>query len=332
MQQLTIVLASLGVAQALLLIIYLLASKTGSRQANVLLAMVLLGLSIRIGKSIFNHYLEIPPWQRNIGLSGLLIVGPCFWLYAKTLLRAEFRLQKRHSLHLLPASIYIVFSWLIPNNFDFAAKVSYVFVLIHLLVYLMLSEKQRRAYPSPAQDKLKTAWLLKLGIGLLIVLAYYSLVFLRIIPYYIGGAITYSFLLYGLTYFMLNKPVSAARKYQKTGLGDTESQRLFAQVQAYFAHQQPFLNQNLTVEDVARQLSRTPREISQTINQNEKVNFSDFVNAHRIEHAKRLLKDSRGKKVKIASIALESGFGNVTSFNTCFKNKVSLTPSQFRDA
>lgn len=332
MQQLTIILASLGVAQAILLIAYLLGARSGSRQANLLLAMVLLGLSIRIGKSIFNHYLEIPPWQRNIGLSGLLMVGPCFWLYGKSLLQEGFRLQKQHGLHLLPMFVYVAFSWLIPNNFDFAAKLSYVFILTHLLTYLLISEKLRRSFDGIDLHQTVSTWLLKLGLGLFVILIYYTLVFLRVIPYYIGGAITYSVLLYGLTYLMLKNPVMSTKKYQKTGLGITESQQLFSIVQEYFDREQPFLNRNLTLEDVARHLKRSTREISQTINQNENSNFSEFVNSYRIEHAKNLLKDSQSNKTKIAVIALESGFGNVTSFNTCFKSKMNLTPSQFRNS
>lgn len=318
MQQFTIVLASLGVAQALLLIAYFLGVKSGSRQSNVLLAMVLLGLSIRIGKSIFNHYLEIPPWQRNIGLSGLLLVGPCFWFYSKSLLLQGFSFHKRHGLHLLPAFIYIAFSWVIPNNFDFAAKFSYVLVLLHLFTYLLITERQRRSRLDPTIDKSIPDWLFKLSLGLWVILAYYSLAFVRIIPYYIGGAITYSILLYGLTYLMLKKPVMVTRKYQSTGLNISASQQLFDLVRNYFEQTQPYLNRNLTLGEVAGELDRSTREISQAINQIDNSNFSEFVNGYRIEHAKALLKDSVETKSKIAVIAMESGFGNVTSFNHLF--------------
>jgi AraC-like DNA-binding protein len=43
-----------------------------------------------------------------------------------------------------------------------------------------------------------------------------------------------------------------------------------------------------------------------------------------------LLSDKRGPSMKMAIVASESGFGNVTSFNTAFKEIVGHTPSQFR--
>jgi AraC-like DNA-binding protein len=58
--------------------------------------------------------------------------------------------------------------------------------------------------------------------------------------------------------------------------------------------------------------------------------FVEFVNQFRIDHAKVLLKDSKYSREKISTIAFDSGFGTVTSFNVSFKKTTGLTPSEFR--
>ncbi len=85
-----------------------------------------------------------------------------------------------------------------------------------------------------------------------------------------------------------------------------------------------------TLKAIAAQLDVKPRILSQAINENEQMNFSEFVNHYRIERAKELLMAPARKQDKIATIAFDCGFGNVTSFNVEFKSRVKLTPSQFR--
>lgn len=67
------------------------------------------------------------------------------------------------------------------------------------------------------------------------------------------------------------------------------------------------------------------------INEYEGKNFSEFVNQYRIAKAKALLADPGYGKEKIASIAYDCGFGNVTSFNLAFKAATQLTPTQYRE-
>ena len=65
------VLGCLGIVQALFLAIYLFTLKTGSRQANVFLGLMLLGLTLRIGKAVIFNYTFVPPWPRNAGYLGI---------------------------------------------------------------------------------------------------------------------------------------------------------------------------------------------------------------------------------------------------------------------
>ena len=59
-------------------------------------------------------------------------------------------------------------------------------------------------------------------------------------------------------------------------------------------------------------------------------NFSAFVNAARIEAAKRLLADPAQARTTIAAIAFDLGFGSLGPFNRAFKEATGKTPTEFR--
>jgi AraC-like DNA-binding protein len=59
-------------------------------------------------------------------------------------------------------------------------------------------------------------------------------------------------------------------------------------------------------------------------------NFAAFINARRIEAAKRALADRSAGRATVASIAYALGFASLGPFNRAFKDETGLTPSQWR--
>ena len=72
-ENIILVLSCLGLAQAIFLITYLLSLKKGNRLAHIVLALLILGLTVRIGKSVLNTYIILEAWQRNLGISAILL-------------------------------------------------------------------------------------------------------------------------------------------------------------------------------------------------------------------------------------------------------------------
>jgi YesN/AraC family two-component response regulator len=91
--------------------------------------------------------------------------------------------------------------------------------------------------------------------------------------------------------------------------------------------EQLFKNSELKVADVATQLCTNGRYVSDCINQQEGISFSQFVNGYRIDYAKKLLKEH--PDMKTAAIAYECGFANETSFFRTFKNLTGMTPREW---
>jgi|GEM_PF-1425634 len=330
MKQLTLVLASLGVFQALFLSAYLVKLKKGNQLANIFLAIILLGLSIRIGKSIFNHFYLIEPWQRNLGLMGILLVGPSLWFYGQALLDQTKKPNSITYLHYLPAAMFTAFCWLIPNDFDLVSRFSYMMVSLHFLLYLVASIHLQQTILNLQLNTQANQLYRSVLTGLVIIWSFYAAVFMGLLPFYIGGALIYSGLIYALSYLMLNMHHLGSEKYSSSKLSRFDAHKIIEHIHQLFETEQLFLSPKLSLKMVSQKIGVTPRELSQAVNQELQQNFSEFVNAFRIQRAKTLLVDEHYRHQKIATVATDCGFANTTSFNLAFKALVKQTPSQFR--
>ncbi len=88
---------------------------------------------------------------------------------------------------------------------------------------------------------------------------------------------------------------------------------------------------DLTIGAVAARHGLSPRSISILFNR-EGTTFSDFVLEQRLAQVHRLLIDPLFAARTISSIALESGFGDISYFNNAFRRRYAATPSDVRTA
>lgn len=324
-----LVLSCLGIAQALFLCAYLFSLQKGNRKAHIFLGLLILGLTVRIGKSILNEYLELAPWQRNLGIAGILLVGPSLWFYGKTLLKGKSKLHLQTLIHFIPYLLFSLFCWMIPNRFDVISLAIYYTVFAHLLLYCVGSILLiLRATTHPQKSVL--LWYRNLVIGVSIICLFYIANVSGLIPFYIGGAICYTFLIYIFSFLFLKKHSLQLEKYKGQSLDVTTSTTLMQSVNALFEEESVYLNPKISLAEVARSVGTTTKVLSRVINESTGKNFSEFVNSYRIAKAKQLLIAPETKNEKIVSIAYDSGFNNVTTFNLAFKGSTQLTPSEYR--
>lgn len=93
--------------------------------------------------------------------------------------------------------------------------------------------------------------------------------------------------------------------------------------------EQPYLNAELSREDIARQFSISAHNVSQIINEELGVNFYEFVNRYRVDEVKRKLDAGEQAQKTLLAIAFEAGFKSKSSFNRVFKQHAGMTPTQF---
>lgn len=326
---LILILASLGLAQGLFLSFYLFTLKKGNKKSNIFLALFLLGLTIRVGKSVLNHYIPLENWQNNIGISGILFAAPSLWFYGITLFEKNKSFSLKDYIHFVPFILFLFLIPFIPRKGNFESFWNYGIAVFHLLTYLILS------WFILYKNRLKISkniarWYRNILIGATLIWFHYVGNMFDFTIYYITGPIFYSFLIYAFSYLFLNRHKFNLLKYSSSNLNKNSSKVLFQKVKELFETEHPFLDDSLTLNIVSEKLNVKAREISQAINENTQQNFYEFVNQYRIEKAEVLLKDSKYASEKIATIAYESGFGNVTSFNVAFKKRTGLTPSVYR--
>jgi AraC-like DNA-binding protein len=92
-----------------------------------------------------------------------------------------------------------------------------------------------------------------------------------------------------------------------------------------------FTRQGLTVESVARRQGVSPRNLQRLLEMSG-TSFTARVNELRLQRALALLGARQGRRWRIADIAMEAGFSDVSHFNRLFRARFGETPSSVRPA
>ena len=118
---------------------------------------------------------------------------------------------------------------------------------------------------------------------------------------------------------------------QKEKSGSKEKDNLFEKINSRMSSEKLFARSDINLEQLAKKVNSNSKYVSKAIKENAGMNFNQYVNAFRIEEAKKVLLDDETKNWSMEAIAEECGFNNHTTFYKSFKNNTGLTPSVFRD-
>lgn len=121
---------------------------------------------------------------------------------------------------------------------------------------------------------------------------------------------------------------SPMESYAKSRLDDGVRLRIRRKLESALAEQGVYKRSDLSLAALARLLNERPHYVSQVISQEFASSFYDLVNRYRIEHAKRLLRES--PECNVLTIAMDSGFNSKSAFHVAFRRWTGTTPSNFR--
>ncbi len=112
-------------------------------------------------------------------------------------------------------------------------------------------------------------------------------------------------------------------------LGEKSSfmKALYSQIESYMKSQKPFLRGDFSIGDVSKRLHTTRNNISLAINNCSGLNFRNYINTYRVEHAMELMR--RYPNMKKDEVAKLSGFNTMPTFNSSFKKNVNMTPGKY---
>lgn len=111
---------------------------------------------------------------------------------------------------------------------------------------------------------------------------------------------------------------------------DNEDKRmtvLYRRVLEYMDEKKPYLDEDISLEQLSRHVYSNKTYLSKTINVMSGHNYRQFMNYYRVEHAMSLLRED--PDLKMEDVAWMSGFHNVVSFNMAFKLFRSETPTEW---
>jgi AraC-like DNA-binding protein len=131
---------------------------------------------------------------------------------------------------------------------------------------------------------------------------------------------------------MLPAPLQAISKgkYKKSLLTDERAAEIARQLIDLMDSAKPYLKPELTLMELAANLSISPHNLSQVFNCVIKKNFFDFVNEYRVKETKKLLSSPQYSHYSIFGIALDAGFNSKSAFYTAFGKHAGMPPAEFR--
>ena len=87
--------------------------------------------------------------------------------------------------------------------------------------------------------------------------------------------------------------------------------------------------ENITLSQIAKKFGYNEKYLSHTLHNLTGIHFRQLLTFYRLDHAKKLLRTR--KEINITTIAAESGFYSINTFNRAFKEITGKSPSEYRD-
>lgn len=301
------------------------------KQSNQLLALLLLLLSIRIGKSVAGFLFPGAVYGLSAaGATAMAAVGPVLLFLIYSLFSTRSFGWPSY-LHFLPAfAVGVISPW---THWEFLSP-AYQLITLQILIYIIAAFyyviRNRETYKA---DDLKWQWARNLLIGisflwitfLLQVTVFFPIVYLMNVL--VAAVVFYSLSLWS----MMRSKIFLADSKTKPEATDVY-QQIGKRIEQLLEAEELFVDANLNVTRLAEKLKSPPYLVSKAINAYFKKSFSELLMQYRIKKSERLLLSPEGKAYTIEAVAYESGFNTLSAFYSAFKKAHKKTPAQFRDS
>ncbi len=323
--------------QALFLFLHFILKSKGTKVLNRLLALLCLCFTL----ILINTYISLNNFEarsillQDIANNVMWFIGPSLYLYViYNLKKPSKKVILLHLLpYLFPSIVDIFFNW---QAFDTIIPImGFTQMSIYLFLSLQFCFKNYKA------EQQFYSWVLPSIIAFTLLVALnFCLTILRnfgidVLPNTILQSFT-SLLAIPIFYIAYKEMNSAntygiqPKKYKTTPLSNEKSKDYLLRIKTAMDEEKLYRDTTLKLSRFAEKISIPSKYVSQVINQNLNLSFSDYLIQLRLEDAKKNLNNPSKQHLTIFGIAQESGFTSSSRFNYLFKKHTGLTPSQFQ--
>ena len=299
----------------------------------------------------------------DIELSSMLIPGfvqfftpILFFTSVRYFTNPNYKFGSSGLTYLITPLIYLflqIFQTINSNNYDW---VLILFVLIHTFFYTVISFLLIRKHQKRIQQftsntlGINLNWLEYIAVVLLclmLIVTIFNLVYYDAPLNLFMNGVIYLVVLFTAYHSLKQKEIFPVDEQERKDvivfsekasqnavrrkiISDERLVEIKLQLNVLMLKEEPYLNSDLSLVNLAKQLKITSHQLSYVINNGFNENFYGFINGYRVEKAKKLLADKGSKKLSMVGVAFESGFNSKTAFNTTFKKITGQTPSAFK--
>jgi AraC-like DNA-binding protein len=321
--------------------------------------------SLYAGRAIVHFSIKAYP----TGDPTFFLIAPLLWFYVQELTGHQIRVSARLWVHFVPFLALILFSLLLGYFPPAATLTKFVnshlqgfsmgfwgLVVAQFSGYLFVINKRWLAYQQLLEgevsntENVNIGWVRFFMRVFLVITLFFLLVLVNLIHHgdmsglnrvaalVLAGsifALGYKGILQNDVFHVpaitptLPTPPANANNPAPVAEPKKPDQHLIDRLLLYMETEKPYLDPELTLSDLAKQLGISRSVLSQLINEGVGDNFYNFVNRYRVEQVKLFMTNPAMKHFNLLGLALEAGFKSKSTFNLIFKRFTGLTPSEY---
>ncbi|CAN5644033.1 helix-turn-helix domain-containing protein [soil metagenome] len=332
--------------------------------ATMLVLMIITNFGYLVVRTEMKNYI---PQFFGVPFGMMLLFGPLFYFYCKSVTDNSFHWKNKYWLHFIPYLLQVLLNiplymmdksaWIgFLNDFltgklpiQTPEKILFAIQDLQLFIYLILTFRWiqnaknnfgNAQYIISLSSRIK--WLKKVfyGFALFLITVFSLYIFILIngkynpLTNYFYTLIT-SGIIYFIAYSLVLNPelispdfIQKYRAYMQFAGADGE--QYLQKIKMLMDETKIFTNSELKLALFAEQLGLPSHQVSKLINEKFGKSFNDYINEYRVKEFINRVNDKDFQNLSIYGVALEVGFNSKSSFNSAFKKITGKTPSTFK--
>jgi len=247
-------------------------------------------------------------------------------------------------------------NWITKPIVNFLGRPILVFLYLGYITYLLWlhSPKSNRAKVSIQQSNLIFRWLILLEVTTAILIVNFFLLSLSLSKQTVTATMInaqFTHFFSGIAYFCMSfmlllfprilygmpiytaEPTKLSQPPKETVevpvSQDDPFFELVDKINAYLIKEEPYLNPEFTINELAASLRVPVHHVSYCLNTLMNVKFTSLRTQLRIQYAAKLLDSGQADELSMDGIGKKSGFSTRSNFYNAFKSETGMTPSEY---